>query len=180
MPNLTYDELHIQLMYNPWTGDFYWKNPSNNNVKIGGVAGTLTKKGYIYIGINNKQYMAHRLAWFYVYGYMPENMIDHESRIKTHNCIKNLREASDQCSNRNRGMFRNNTTEVTGVYKDKSTNRWISQITVNKKRKHLGRYKDFDDAVCARLAGEQCLNWEDCDSNSSAFKYVKENIQWWI
>lgn len=33
------------------------------------------------------------------------------------------------------------------------------------------------NAVCARLAGEQCLDWEGCDSNSPAYKYVKENIQ---
>ena len=33
-----------------------------------------------------------------------------------------------------------------------------------------------DDAVCARLAAEQCLNWEGCDSNSSAYQFVKKYI----
>lgn len=36
---------------------------------------------------------------------------------------------------------------------------------------------DFDEAVCYRLAAEQCLNWSGCYDNSSACKYVKENIQ---
>jgi len=31
-------------------------------------------------------------------------------------------------------------------------------------------------AVCARLAAEQCLDWERCDSNSPAYQYVQNNI----
>lgn len=28
--------------------------------------------------------------------------------------------------------------------------------------------------VCKKLAGEQCLYWAGCDSNTPAFNYVKE------
>jgi hypothetical protein len=33
---------------------------------------------------------------------------------------------------------------------------------------------DFDEAVCTRLAGEQCLNYDSCDTNSTAYQYVQQ------
>jgi len=175
---LTYEELHRQLVYNKLTGVFRWKISNTNSVKIGSKAGCIDKlNGYAVIGINNQIYLTHRLAWFYEYGYMPENMIDHIDRIKHHNWILNLRETSRQCNLRNTGNPKDNTSGVKGVYFCKKSNKWYAQIPKNKKQKVLGYYKDFDDAVCARLAGEQCLAWESCDSNSPAFQYVTENIQ---
>ncbi|MCP4373526.1 MAG: hypothetical protein GY797_36295 [Deltaproteobacteria bacterium] len=50
-------------------------------------------------------------------------------------------------------------------------------LCINGINKYLGTYNNFDNAVCARLAGEQCVNWSGCDSNSPAFKYVKGHIQ---
>ena len=82
---LTHKELHKQLMYNPWDGLFYWKISNSNRVHIGDIAGTTNADGYISIRIKNKPYKAHILAWLYVYGYMPENQIDHEDQIKCHN-----------------------------------------------------------------------------------------------
>lgn len=60
---LTHEELHKQLMYNPWTGYLYWKVSNSNRVKINGIAGTKTNDNYISIGINCEIYRAHRLAW---------------------------------------------------------------------------------------------------------------------
>ena len=124
-----------------------------------------------------KLYKAHRLAWFYVHGYMPENDIDHEDRITNHNWIKNLREVSKVCNARNIGNIKSNTSGVKGVKWDKFNTKWEVCIMINQINKYLGRYKSFDNAVCARLAGEQCVNWEGCDSHSPAYQYVRENIQ---
>lgn len=177
MPDsLTHKELRRQLMYNPWTGVFYWKIRSANRIHIGDIAGCF-KDDYISIRINNILYPAHRLAWFYVYGYMPENDIDHIDRIKHHNWIKNLREVSKICNARNTGNRKNNKSGVKGVSWNKNTGKWRSEIMINKKSKHLGVNEDFDEAVCIRLAAEQCVDWEGCDSNSPAYLYVKENIQ---
>ncbi|MDP8268225.1 MAG: hypothetical protein P9L97_05800 [Candidatus Tenebribacter davisii] len=44
------------------------------------------------------------------------------------------------------------------------------------KVKSLGQYREFGNAVCARLAGEQCVDWDKSDLNSPAHKWVKENI----
>ena len=176
---LIHKELCRQLSYNNSTGIFKWKI-SKDGTKAGTIAGYKNSDGYIIIGINKKSHKAHRLAWFYVHGHMPENMIDHidkNPKHRHHNWITNLREASNQCNQRNRGNPKNNTSGVKGVSWDKYAEKWKTVIYVNNKEKYLGSHKDFDEAVCHRLAGEQCVNWVGCDSESPAYLYVKENIQ---
>lgn len=58
----------------------------------------------------------------------------------------------------------------------KEVRKLFSYIAINKKLKFLGRYNEFENAVCARLSAEQCLDWQGCDSESPAYQYVKENI----
>jgi len=174
--SLTYEELHKQLMYNPWTGYFYWKI-NKRRIKKENRAGWINSDGYIQIAIHKETYYAHVLAWFYVEGYFPENDIDHKDRIKYNNWISNLRVASRQCNVRNQGNIKSNTSGVKGVSWYKQRDCWMSYIYINGKMRNLGYYKNFNNAVCARLAGEQCVEWEGCDSCSPAFKYVKENIQ---
>ena len=177
---LTHKELLYQLEYNLLTGYFYWKIDKKSIIDIieGNIAGSLNKStGYIEIGIQGKTYYGHRLAWFYVHGYWPENIIDHKDKIKHHNWINNLREVSKSCNLRNTGNPKNNTSGIKGISWNEINKKWIAQITVQSKNKYLGSYLDFADAVCARFAVEQCLKWEGCDSNSPAFQYVKKNIQ---
>lgn len=172
---ITYKKLKELLHYDPETGVFQRK-VATSNVKIGDIAGTKTSKGYIRIMIDGKSYMAHRLAWFYYHGYMPEHGIDHIDRDPSNNRIENLREVGRQCNMRNTGNHKSNTSGVKGVVWFKQTNKWRAQIKVNRKPKHLGLYEDFADAVCARHTAEVCLNWHGCDSSSPAYKWVKENI----
>jgi len=176
MPKLTYNLIHEILYYNKFTGYFFWKINLKNGIHIGDVAGYKDKEGYIVIGIDGKTYKAHRLAWLYVHGYMPELEIDHRDQIPWHNWIENLRETSNQCNIRNTGNPKCNTSGVKGVYWYKASNKWKASITVNLSLKFLGYYKHFHNAVCARLAAEQCLDWEGCDTNSPAYQYVKKIV----
>ena len=173
---LTQERLKEALHYDPETGIFVWKI-STGNVKTGDIANCLSFYGYIRIQVEEVRYPAHRLAWLYIYGYFPENDIDHIDRVKTNNRINNLREVSMSCNMRNTGNQKNNTSGVKGITFDKINNKWKARVKVNGKTKHLGRYKDFNDAVCARLAGEQCLNWSGCDVSSPAYKYVKKMLR---
>ena len=172
---LTQKRLRELLHYNPETGVFKWNLLVGRSV-VGGTAGSLDKDGYRHIGINKKDYKAHRLAWLYINGYFPENQVDHINRKKDDNRFKNLREVSQTCNNRNMGNPCHNTSGVKGIVWHRGTKKWRAQLMVNKKMFHLGLYKDFLDAVCARLAGEQRLNWSECDSLSPAARYVKENV----
>ncbi len=51
--------------------------------------------------------------------------------------------------------YKTNTSGCTGVYWDKTNEKWTAQITFKSKRYYLGSYEHFDDAVKARQRGEE-------------------------
>lgn len=171
---LTQKRLKEILHYDPATGMFAWL-VNRKQMKVFDIAGYVTK-GYQKISIDGKQYLTHRLAFLYIHSYFPEHGIDHIDHDKLNNRIDNLREASQQCNQRNCGNPKDNSSGVKGVSWGKHDNKWYARIAINYKHKYLGYYVDFDDAACARLAGEQACNWSGCDSSSPAFKYVQKNI----
>jgi hypothetical protein len=59
---------------------------------------------------------------------------------------------------------------------DKHRQKWIVQMDIDGRRRNLGRYSCFSEAVCVRLATEQYLGWGSCDNNTPARQYVKENL----
>ena len=175
MTKLTQGTVHQLLDYNPETGELKWK-VSRGSRKVGGVAGTASN-GYLVVRVNGKLYRNHRIIWLWVYGYFPENQIDHINRIRSDNRIDNLREVSQTCNNRNCGMSSNNKSGVTGIHWFTRCSTWQSFIMVDYKRKHLGYHKDLTEAVAHRLAAEQCLDWSGCDSSSSAYQYMQDYLK---
>jgi len=116
---MTQDELKQHLHYNPATGVFTWRNNPKRNAQwnvmwAGKIAGTVTERGYSRIRLLDKGYRAHRLAFLYVYGYMPKE-IDHIDGDKLNNRIKNLRSVSHSENMRNAKKYPSNTSGVTGV-----------------------------------------------------------------
>lgn len=144
---LTQEKLKSIMTYNEKTGDFIWNNTRK-------VAGTNNGHGYITICICGKSYMAHRLAWLYVYGEFPNGQIDHINRDRKDNRICNLRVVSNQLNQTNRNVQKNSTTGYTGVSLKKNRNIYESHIMVNGKYLHLGCYKTLKDAVNARIRAE--------------------------
>ena len=173
---LTQKRLKELLHYDPLTGIPTWK-ADRQCVGVGDIAGSKDKDGYIVIKVDYKSYKAHRLAWLYVYGYFPENDLDHIDRIKHHNWISNLRETSKQCNARNTGNPKDNNSGVKGVGWRRANKKWQVRININQKLKYLGYYKSFCEAVCTRLAAEQCLDWVNCDSSSPAYQYVQKMLK---
>jgi len=163
------------LDYNIDTGIFKWKIKPAKKVNIGAVAGHVAKDGYIRIRIDKKIYLAHRLAWLYMYGYFPENFIDHIDRNPSNNRISNLREITNSCNIRNTGQRKNNTSGIKGVYWNKRDNKWQAQIMINKRGINLGSFADFNDAVKARWEAEKLYKYPNCCSDSIAYQYLLEN-----
>lgn len=178
---LTQKRLKEALIYNPQTGVFMWKYEKNKKVGRGGnrrfglIAGAKCGN-YTQISIDSNAYLAHRLAWFYMYGFFPENDIDHIDRNGHNNRRINLREVSRQCNIRNSKNYNRNKSGVKGVSFCSTTRKWVVFICVNYKNKNIGSFSSFLEAVCHRLAAEQALNWSGCDSSSPAFQYVKKEI----
>jgi hypothetical protein len=144
---ITQDELKSKLDYDPNTGIFTWKIKTIGSRGIGNIAGHKHKLKYIHIKICKKSYMAHRLAWLYMYGEFPTEYIDHIDCDKSNNKIENLRLSSNQQNQFNRGIPKNNTSGVKGVSWFKRDKKWQVTIYVDKKAKSFGRYINFDEAV---------------------------------
>ena len=155
---LTQDYLKSILDYNRHNGLFAWKLGMAARIKIGAIAGTVNNNGYLRIKIKGKKYMAHRLAWFYQYGQWPEQ-IDHINRMKLDNRLSNLRDVSDAENQRNRSMQHNNTSGVAGVCWRDANQKWWAYIGVDGKKKHLGFFTEFEDAVTARRFAEDELGY---------------------
>lgn len=154
---LTHQRLKEALSYDPESGHFFWLNPASNRVKRGDCAGTLGLNGYIYISIDGKRYLAHRLAMFYVEECMPADMVDHINGISTDNRACNLRHASITVNNENRhGAQSNNKLGVLGV--SPSRGRFKAQIQVSGKNFNLGRFSTIGGAQAAYLEARRALH----------------------
>jgi hypothetical protein len=135
---LTQERLKEVLTYNPQTG-FFTRN------KTGGPIGCANKKlGYYQIGIDYKRYYAHRLAWLYMYGEMPNKDIDHINNNGFDNSINNLRTATRKENIRNSKHQKNNTSGYKGVIEIKG--KWRAAIKVDRKNIYLGMFSTAEEA----------------------------------
>ncbi len=157
--SITADELRSILHYDPLTGVFTRRESAGNRL-AGSVAGSVDVEGYIRVWVLKRHYMAHRLAWLYVYGTWPKNQIDHINRNRSDNRIANLRDVTHQQNLCNAGTYNTNTSGRAGVYWDKRDSRWRACIVNKGRYLSLGRFKTFDEAVAARVAAEK-LYWAE-------------------
>lgn len=148
---ITQERLKELLHYDPETGVFTRKVRTSNDVKVGDIAGSMTADGYIRIRVDGRRYLAHRLAWFHVYGTWPEDQLDHISGVRDDNRISNLREATNTQNCQNHKSPRcNSTSGYLGVSFRKEIGRWHAHITVSGKKIHLGF---FNCSTAAYLLG---------------------------
>lgn len=149
--------------YDKETGLIRWLISPSASVKIGDIAGNITNNGrgksYVKIDFNGKHYYAHRLAWLLINGTWPENEIDHIDGDGTNNKWINLRAASRIDNMRNRRIPSHNKSGVIGVHWNKEINKWVAQITHNKKQFTIGYFSSIDDAALARKNAEIKLGY---------------------
>ncbi len=145
-PDLKY--LKLLYRYNPETGLFRHKRNTGRG-RIGRIAGLQRDDGYISVSIDGLAYLAHHLAWYYVYGTWPQE-VDHWDRNRSNNRIKNLRDATRGQNNMNSdGWSQDKRTHKLprGVYHyPQCPGRYRSQIVVNKKPIHLGCFNSIAEA----------------------------------
>lgn len=149
---ITQERLKEILDYNPKTGDFTWKIQLSSKTTIGKVAGSIKDSGYTYIRINQKDYLAHKLAWYYMYGEWVR--IDHKNSLKSANWLDNLRPATPQQNNRNACVRYDNQLGIKGVYQIPSGS-FCARITVDGQFIHLGTYRTIGEAHDARKAAAE-------------------------
>lgn len=149
---LTATRLRQVIKYNPKTGVFLW--PVTKKKLRGGkrVAGELTNVGYRRIMIDGQRYLAHRLAWLFVYGVWPSGQLDHVNRNRGDNRISNLREATNPQNQANSKHRINNTSGYRGVTFRKDRGHWRADIRVQGRAIYLGSFEHAEVAAIAYYA----------------------------
>jgi len=172
-PPLTQEKLKHLLIYNPETGIFTGRirfGRRGRGVKAGSVDGG----GYISIRICGSQFKAHRLAFLYSYGYMPEYEIDHINGVKTDNRLKNLRHVTHKCNMQNMKIRNSNKSSFPGVHWNKKDKKWHANIQSGGIKNFLGLYKTALDAALARLTGEIWREDWTCNRRGELVKAIKQ------
>lgn len=151
---ITQQRLKELLDYEPETGIFTWRVRNGNRTKVGGNAGGVNSYGYVQIRLDGSLYKAHRLAWLYMYGEMPSDMIDHINRKTGDNRICNLRIATNSQNQQNAGVRNDSTSGIRGVSWDKKRGKWCARIKAKDTRRHLGYFESIEEAIAVRCAAE--------------------------
>ena len=118
-----------KLHYNPHTGIFTHLL-THRNIKAGDIAGSSdpTRNTAIRLSVGGGKYIdAHRLAFLYMWGYIPNGEIDHIDHDPTNNTWTNLRVVDHPENGKNQKKYKNNSSGVTGV-RQRSSGRWRARI----------------------------------------------------
>jgi hypothetical protein len=160
MTELTQERLKELLSYDTETGVFTNLTQRRRGCLIGDAVGYKRPDGYICIQIDYKRYYAHRLAWFYMYGYFSILQIDHINQVKDDNRIINLRlvTAKQNLQNVSKPHV-DNKSGYLGVSWNKNKKKWIAQITANKEFKYLGCFNSPEEASEEYLKAKQKLHF---------------------
>jgi len=136
---LTQERLKELLCYNPLSGAWAWVSPNPNyrNGKAGEPAGGPDENGYLRIRVDGKRYRAGRLAFLYMLGYLPAEMVDHWDRDSSNDRWENLREATNSQNQANVSARAHNKSGLKGVDFVARIGKFRSQIRVDGRTKHL-------------------------------------------
>lgn len=163
-PHLTQRILKRFLEYDPETGHFVWKSrgvarwdTAHAGMRAGHIWLSKDKYPYRVIKLLGWPFKEHRLAWLYMSGRWPTNLIDHRDCDGTNNKWKNLREASltDNCANKkissiNKSGFKGVTLTPGG--------RFRATIRRDGKQRHIGTYETAEEANAAYYAAALTLH----------------------
>ena len=138
---ITQEYLKSKVEYDPVNGYF-------SSVRTGHVYLAKCPQGYILVKIDRKTYKAHRIAFLYMTGKIPDE-IDHKNNIRDDNRWKNLREATRQQNVFNSPMHKDNAVGYKGVSYRKSRGHYKAIMKLNGKELYLGSFDNPEDAAKA-------------------------------
>lgn len=171
-PNkITQSRLKELVEYDPSTGVFIslfdGKARTKYRIRRGEIIkGCLTGKyykigrGYLTLYLDSKPLKAHRLAWIYCYGDIPDNMtVDHINQDTLDNRIQNLRLATAKGQTYNRGDYKNINpdTGVAGIRIENDSKSYRARVMFDGKS-YSKNFNNIEDAIKWRGAMRDKLN----------------------
>jgi hypothetical protein len=147
--NPTQSQLQEMFDYDPITGVFMWRGKTRRGKSYANKkAGSTSSDGHGQIYITSfGRIMAHRLAWIYVHGKIPDGMlVDHIDGNPRNNAIANLRLATIQQNNWNRRVNKSSGSGLKGAFYRAQDKKWHSGIRLNGRRVHLGSFDTAQEA----------------------------------
>ena len=164
---ITPELLRGLLRYDHKTGKLYWKTRDRSlfndnashmswNARCSGKPAFRAKKhtGYLSGAVLDRRIHAHRVAWAIYHNEWPRGQIDHINGNRSDNRLVNLRDVSQSVNGKNQRMSKANKSGFTGVFWCRRDQKWVAQITANKKYYYLGAFTKIEDAVSARIAAQ--------------------------
>ena len=109
---------------------------------------------YVTTKINGQHWCVHKLIFLWHHGYVPEQL-DHINRNTLDNRIENLRPATASQNASNRKLFSNSTSKAKGVSWVSYRNKWFVYVDINKKRKNIGYFDDFEIAELVAIEARE-------------------------
>lgn len=161
-------ELARRVDYDTETGHFTWKLDTRKfgrTIFPGKRAGDLAPHGYYRLSIRNIKVSAHIVAWYIVYGEIPDLPIDHINQDKSDNRIANLRAVPLVVNNLNINVNHRNRYGFTGVVKAKG--KYQARIRSGGKQRVIGVFDTPEEA------GEAYK----CERDALIEKYILEGEQ---
>lgn len=150
---LTQARLKELLHYDPETGNFTNRITRGARSKAGNRTGSFDAAGYWIIRLEGTSHKAHRLAFLYLEGQLPSELVDHRNRIKHDNRWRNLRRANAELNRYNTDLRVDNVSGCSGVKQHTAKNgrvSWMVNLSVNGERKYLGVYATVAEAIAVR------------------------------
>lgn len=142
---ITQEYLKSLLEYNPETGVFRWL-VKRKGIRDYDNAGSINNYGYNIIVIDGVKYKAHRLAWLYINGVIPDE-IDHIDRNKSNNAFNNLRECTHSQN------MANQAAENVYQHRDK----FLASVKHNGKIIYGGTHATYEEAKAVAIKMKQEL-----------------------
>lgn len=152
--NITEERLKELFYYDPLSGEFtrkkYMFGAKKNKV------GNVRHDGYKRICIDYVSYLAHRLAWLYMTGEMPDDVIDHIDGNPSNNAFHNLRKVSQKLNVQNVKTHKSNSIhKCLGVSFHNRDKLWRARLYANGKQVLCKYFKNKEDAEIAYIEAKR-------------------------